>query len=65
MAEKLGLKQPESWAELVKAVAAMTQDTDGDGQIDVYGVTLPGDNLFINIILGEMISMPPARVVLR
>jgi multiple sugar transport system substrate-binding protein len=56
MADKIGLKQPESWAELVKAVAAMTQDTDGDGQIDVYGVTLPGDNLFINIILGEMIK---------
>ena len=56
MAEEIGLKQPESWAQLVKAVAALTQDTDGDGKIDVYGITLPGDNLFVNIILGELIK---------
>ncbi len=56
MADKLGLQEPQSWADLVANVKSLTQDTDGDGKIDVYGVALPGDNLFINIIVGELIK---------
>ena len=29
-------------------------DTNGDGKTDIYGLTLPGNNLFINILLGEL-----------
>lgn len=56
LAEAHGVAQPESWAELVEAAKALTLDTDGDGNVDVYGVTVPGDNLFINIITGELIA---------
>ncbi len=56
LAERAGLKAPESWPDLVAAAKALTQDTSGDGKIDIYGVSIPGDNLFINIILGELIK---------
>jgi multiple sugar transport system substrate-binding protein len=56
MADKLGLKSPKSWADLLTNAKALTQDTDGDGRIDIYGISIPGDNLFINIILGELIK---------
>jgi multiple sugar transport system substrate-binding protein len=56
MADKIGLKPPKTWADLVANAKALTQDLNGDGKIDIYGITLPGDNLFINIILGEMIT---------
>jgi ABC-type glycerol-3-phosphate transport system substrate-binding protein len=56
MAAPLGIGQPASWAGMIAAAKALTRDTDGDGRIDVYGVTLPGDNLFINILLGELIK---------
>lgn len=55
IAEELGLTPPRSWDDVIARAKAMTRDTDGDGLIDIYGVTLPGDNLFINIILGELI----------
>lgn len=56
MADKLGLMPPKTWADLLAHAKALTQDTNGDGKIDIYGITLPGDNLFINIILGELIK---------
>jgi multiple sugar transport system substrate-binding protein len=56
LAAKANLKPPKTWAELLAAAKALTQDTNGDGKIDIYGVTLPGDNLFINILVGEMIK---------
>ena len=56
MADTLGIAQPESWAELITVARAMTRDSDGDGKTDVYGVTLSGDNLFINAMLGELIK---------
>jgi len=34
-----GLKPPRTWDELYKAARALTQDTDGDGKIDIYGYT--------------------------
>ena len=56
MAEKAGLKPPKTWADLLANAKALTQDTNGDGKVDIYGISVPGDNLFINIILGEMIK---------
>jgi multiple sugar transport system substrate-binding protein len=56
MADKLGLKPPKTWADLLAHAKALTQDTNGDGKIDIYGVTIPGDNLFVNIIVGELIK---------
>jgi multiple sugar transport system substrate-binding protein len=56
MADKAGLKPPKTWADLLVNVKALTQDTNGDGKIDIYGISIPGDNLFINIILGELIK---------
>ncbi|RJX30124.1 MAG: sugar ABC transporter substrate-binding protein [Desulfarculus sp.] len=56
LAQKKGLKNPKTWNDLLKAAKALTMDTNGDGKIDIYGVTIPGDNLFINILMGELIA---------
>jgi multiple sugar transport system substrate-binding protein len=56
MADKLSLKAPKTWADLLANAKALTQDTNNDGKIDIYGITVPGDNLFINIMLGELIK---------
>lgn len=40
--EKLGLKAPESWAELAAMAKAFTEkDPDGNGQNDTYGLAAP------------------------
>jgi multiple sugar transport system substrate-binding protein len=49
LAKKLNLAAPKTWADLIANAKAMT----GAG---MYGITLPGDNLFINILLGELIA---------
>jgi ABC-type glycerol-3-phosphate transport system substrate-binding protein len=56
MADKAQLKPPKTWSDLLANAKALTQDTNGDGKIDIYGISVPGDNLFINIILGELIK---------
>jgi ABC-type glycerol-3-phosphate transport system substrate-binding protein len=56
LADKAGLKPPKTWADLLANAKALTQSTKGDGKIDIYGITLPGDNLFINILMGELIK---------
>lgn len=56
LAKKKGLKNPKTWKDLLEAAKALTMDTNGDGKIDIYGVTIPGDNLFINILMGELIK---------
>jgi len=54
LAAPKGLQNPKTWDDLLKAAKELTLDTDGDGKIDVYGVTIPGDNLFLNILMGEL-----------
>jgi multiple sugar transport system substrate-binding protein len=49
LANKLNLAAPKTWADLIANAKALT--TPG-----MYGITLPGDNLFINILLGELIA---------
>ena len=39
--EKAGLEFPKTYDELLAAAKALTQDTDGDGKIDIYGIGLP------------------------
>ncbi len=36
-----GLELPTNYDELLAAAKALTQDTDGDGDIDIYGIGLP------------------------
>lgn len=35
-----GVEVPRTWADLRQAAQALTQDTNGDGQIDQYGISL-------------------------
>jgi len=39
--EKKGLKEPRTWDDLLKAAKALTEDLNGDGRIDRYGIALP------------------------
>jgi ABC-type glycerol-3-phosphate transport system substrate-binding protein len=54
-AEK-GLKPPKTWNDLLANAKALTMDRNGDGKIDVYGITIPGAKLFLNIMMGELIK---------
>jgi ABC-type glycerol-3-phosphate transport system substrate-binding protein len=54
LAKKKGLKGPKTWDDLLNLAKELTMDTDGDGKIDIYGMTIPGINLFINILMGEL-----------
>jgi ABC-type glycerol-3-phosphate transport system substrate-binding protein len=54
LAKKKGLKNPKTWEDLLHNAKELTMDTNGDGKTDIYGLTIPGDNLFINILLGEL-----------
>ncbi|UCF90372.1 MAG: extracellular solute-binding protein [Desulfobacterales bacterium] len=54
LAAQKGLKPPQTWDDLLNNAKELTMDTNGDGKIDIYGLTIPGDNLFINILMGEL-----------
>jgi multiple sugar transport system substrate-binding protein len=54
IADKAGLKPPKTWADLIANAKALTQSKDG--KVEIHGITLPGDNLFINILIGELIK---------
>lgn len=41
--EENGLEIPKTWEELKEAAKVLTQDTDGDGSIDTYGMCIPMD----------------------
>lgn len=41
--EEKGIDIPTTWEELRAAAQALTEDTDGDGTIDVYGMAIPMD----------------------
>jgi len=49
--EKKGIPVPTTWAELVEAARQLTEDTDGDGNVDRYGIVLPGERLYMGFIL--------------
>ena len=56
LVKQKGIQPPKTWDDLLKIAGQLTMDTNGDGKIDIYGLTIPGDNLFINIIMGELIK---------
>ncbi|MFQ5971698.1 MAG: ABC transporter substrate-binding protein [Alphaproteobacteria bacterium] len=56
LAQEVGVSAPETWDDLLAVAEKLTLDTNGDGQPDIYGMTIPGDNLFINILLTELIK---------
>ena len=39
--DKKGLKPPRTWDDLLTAAQALTEDVDGDGKIDRYGIAMP------------------------
>lgn len=39
--ERKGLKEPQTWDEMIAVAKALTEDTDGDGKIDQWGIALP------------------------
>lgn len=41
--EENGIEIPKTWDELKAAAAKLTQDTDGDGKTDIYGMCIPMD----------------------
>lgn len=41
--EENNIEIPTTWEELREAAAKLTQDTDGDGQTDIYGMSIPMD----------------------
>jgi multiple sugar transport system substrate-binding protein len=46
--EEAGLEPPQTFAELVEVAQALTQDTNGDGEIDIYGFGFLGKQGFGN-----------------
>jgi ABC-type glycerol-3-phosphate transport system substrate-binding protein len=42
--DKKGLKEPRTWDDLLRAAKTLTEDTDGDGKIDRYGIAMPLKN---------------------
>lgn len=56
LAKEKGLTPAKTWDEFLANAEALTIDENGDGTIDIYGLTIPGDNLFINILTGELIK---------
>lgn len=41
--EENNIEIPKTWEELSAAAAKLTQDTDGDGKTDIYGMCIPMD----------------------
>ena len=39
--DKKGLREPKTWDDMLTAAKALTEDLDGDGKIDRYGIVLP------------------------
>lgn len=56
LATKLGIQPPKTWDDFIAIAEKMTVDADKDGKPEIYGLTIPGDNLFINILVGELIA---------
>jgi multiple sugar transport system substrate-binding protein len=39
--KKHGLQVPKTWDQLLKAAEKLTEDTDGDGKVNRYGIAIP------------------------
>ena len=57
------LQIPKTWNEYLAFVKALTEDTNGDGRIDRFGVTLPGgDPFFMDQLTGELVACNGGRL---
>jgi len=52
---KKGLTAPDTWKELLECARALTEDLDGDGMIDRYGVSVPAGPDVTNFYFAEKI----------
>ncbi len=63
IADKKGLSIPETWSQYLEFIKALTEDTDGDGKIDQYGVILPGGTpFFMDQLTAELVASNGGRL---
>lgn len=48
------LTPPKTWEDFLKIAEILTEDLDGDGQVDRYGLGLPGTPFFITSVFDEL-----------
>jgi len=60
--QQKGLTPPETWEEFLKVAEALTEDLDGDGRIDRYGLGLPGTSFFITGVFDELLRSNDGRL---
>lgn len=56
--EKNKLELPQTWDEYLEVAKKLTQDTDGDGKIDIYGDALMGKKSHQNIMMWMQRYLP-------
>ena len=62
-AKAKGLTIPQTWAEFLRFAKALQEDTNGDGIIDRYGVTLPGGSpFFMDQLTAELVASNGGRL---
>jgi multiple sugar transport system substrate-binding protein len=62
-ADDKGLALPKTWQEYIAFVKALTEDTNGDGQVDRYGVDLPGGSpFFMDQFTAELVASNGGRL---
>lgn len=62
-AKEKGLKIPKTWSEYIDFIKALTEDIDGDGNIDRYGVILPGGSpFFLEQLFAELVASNNGRL---
>jgi ABC-type glycerol-3-phosphate transport system substrate-binding protein len=52
--EEAGIEPPTTWDEWLAAAEALTQDTNGDGEIDLYGIAAPGGEAMMTSIMAQV-----------
>lgn len=62
-AKEKGLEVPKTWSEYIEFIKALTEDIDGDGNIDRYGVILPGGSpFFVDQLTAELVASNNGRL---
>ena len=58
-----GLELPKTWSEYIDFIKALTEDIDGDGNVDRYGVILPGGSpFFVDQLTAELVASNNGRL---
>lgn len=60
--DQKGLQAPQTWGQFIDVSQKLTEDTNSDGQIDRYALLIPGDKLFLNIAIGELVKSNGGRL---